>query len=164
MLPSTLLRVEQLLKMRSEALVRGESDLSHFVELELYKTYGVEIDDDSRTFSFGPMSVKDLDWHPPIMPVDTVPRKSSSVLFPSLLYSTEIAECTRTAYCCSDNSEPIIDDCVRDRIEQLVLERKNKRDERKFYEADAILKELYETYSVNVNDESREWTVDGNQD
>jgi hypothetical protein len=50
MLPSTLLRVEQLLKMRSEALVRGESDLSHFIALELYKTYGVELDDDSRTF------------------------------------------------------------------------------------------------------------------
>lgn len=156
---STLLRVNQLMKMRSESLVRGEIDLCGFIEFELFKTYGVGIDEVSRTFFFGPPPAKDVDWQPPTMPADGKPKTSSSLLFPSLLYASEIAECTQTAYNYSAKSEPIVEDCVYDRIESLVVERKNKRDERKFYEADAILKELNATYSVKVDDESCEWVV-----
>jgi hypothetical protein len=160
----TLLRVEQLVEQRADALVRGEMNVSKFLALELYKTYGVGVDDESRTYSFGPAFVDALDWQTPSLPPDTTATTqagaAAAAQFPPLLFEKEIPECSRTSYrCCSQEPFASSDKRVQQRIEYLVVERTNKREERKFCEADAILRELYEAYSVTVNDETREWIV-----
>jgi hypothetical protein len=155
--PSTLRRVAQLVPMRADSLVREETNLAQFLELELYKTYGVGVDDTSGTFSFGPSFVDEIDWQPPALPCDKM--DSSANIFPDLLFVSESKENLVDKYQVSESTISHPKGQVRRRIEHLILERIVKREERKFYEADAILKELYSTYSVALNDETREWTV-----
>jgi hypothetical protein len=155
--PSTLRRVAQLLSMRADSLVREESNLAKFLELELYKTYGVGVDDPSGTFFFGPSSVDEIDWQPPALPCEQM--DSSANTFPDLLFVSESKENAVDNYQVRESTKYNPNGHVRRRIEHLVLERIVKRDEGKFYEAEAISKELYSTYAVALNDDTREWTV-----
>jgi hypothetical protein len=156
----TFRRVEQLMKMRAAALVRGETILSDVLSLELYKTYGVVVDDNLRSWSYV-VDTADNERQPPELPVKNVSLCITKDLFPPTMFANEEQRYASPAYRQSENSRNVPNDLARQRIEQLVQERIHKRDERKFLESDAIRRELWETYHVGVSDRLRQWSVAG---
>jgi hypothetical protein len=166
-------QVEQLVYDRHVALVREECDLAAWIEYELYSTYNVGVSDGTKTWSLGchfspPVmsntSMTTTAWMVPTPPT-FIPRKNS-VLFPSpLLFVNEDQSFDsvvryserRTSLQKSppkslpESVNPQKQDCnelllIRERIQQLVQERIQKREEGKFLEADTLRNVLWRTY------------------
>jgi cysteinyl-tRNA synthetase len=154
-------RVEFLMKMRAEALARGETIISDVLSLELYKTYGVVVDDNLRSWSYVVADAIDNERQPPELPDKNVSLCITKDLFPPTMFANEEQRYASPAYRQSENSRNVPNDLARQRIEQLVQERIHKRDERKFFESDSIRRELWETYHVGVSDRLRQWSVAG---
>jgi hypothetical protein len=154
-------RVEQLMKMRADALARGETVLSDFLSLELYKTYGVVVADNLRSWSYAVANATYNERQPPELPDKNVSLCITKDLFPPTMFANEEQRYASPAYRQSENSRNVPNDLARQRIEQLVQERIHKRDERKFLESDALRMELWETYQVGVSDRLRQWSVAG---
>jgi cysteinyl-tRNA synthetase len=152
----TVRRVEQLVEMRSDAIARGEVDLTDFLSYELYKTYNVSVEDQTRTWSFEGKFSGNVAWSPPNLP--NVTEQLGNTIFPPTLFPDTDQKYASPGYQQSINSQKPPNEASR-RIEQLVQERMYKREELKFLEADAMRKELWETYRVGVNDRLRQWSV-----
>ena len=153
-------RVEQLVERRSMATDRGETDVVDLLSFELYKTYGVGIDDRSCTWSFGAKFKGNTRWQPPELPekITTLQRKK---LFPPRLFEDEQIKYASPSYRRSKHSRHVPNDLILLRIDELIQERVHMREEQKFIEADAIRKELWDTYYVGVNDRLKQWSVAG---
>jgi hypothetical protein len=157
----SLQRVQQLVQVRSAAIVRGETDLADLLSYELYKTYEVGVNDQSCTWSLGSKFDVNTSWEPPTLPSISVSPGSVKGVFPPRLFVEEDKKYASPAYRRSEHSRNISNYLALRRIETLVQERIHLREERKFIEADAIRRELWETYYVGVNDRLRQWSVAG---
>jgi hypothetical protein len=153
-------RIKQLVNARSEALIRGETQLAQFLLYELFKTYGVSMDDSSCTWSIAGMF--DVGNGKTITDGNTVPKESPSLgetlkeysrppsPFPLLQFSHDSVNSDSVAYRKSLHSRVLEDERAHDRVSELVQERIHKREEGKFLEADAIRNELWHTYVSTV--------------
>ena len=153
-------RIEQLLEKQSVAANREEIDLVDLLSYELYKTYGVGINEQSCTWSFGAKFKEKTNWKPPKLPdkISTLHKKN---LFPPRLFEDDDAKYASPGYRQSKHSRNVPNDLIRLRIENLIQERIHLREEQKYIEADAIRKELWDTYYVGLNDRLRQWSVAG---
>jgi hypothetical protein len=148
-------RIEQLVKSRTEALVRGETQLARFLLYELFKTYGVRMDDSSCTWSIAGIfdvgngnAINDdttILEEPPSLGKTLKEYSRPPSPFPPLLFSQDSVNLDSLAYRESMHSG-LEDDRALDRVSELVQERIHKREEGKFLEADAIRNELWQTY------------------
>jgi hypothetical protein len=157
----TFRRVDHLMKMRAEALARRETIVSDLLSLELYKTYGVIVDDNLRSWSYVVADATDNVRQPVELPDKNVSLCITKDIFPPTMFANEEQRYASPAYRQSENSRNVPNDLARQRIEQLVQERIHKRDERKFLESDAIRRELWQTYHVGISDRLRQWSVAG---
>jgi cysteinyl-tRNA synthetase len=119
-------RVDQLVKIRVEALLRGDTKTAQYLALELDRTYGVTL-----TVSH---SSPCCTYDNPRLP-----------MFPHLVYQEHCPGETK-AFRQSSNSLDLEHEHMLDRVQFLVRERSEKRDDCKFLEADAIRNELWYTY------------------
>ena len=161
---STSTRVKQLIGLRTDAKIRGEDILCQFLSYEIFKTYGIGIDDESQTWSFPAHFGDESDWEPPTLPRNTTPKPSARKedrTFPPMISQNPEKLYASPTYPQSPDSENISNSLLLDRIEHLVQARVHLRDEHKFAEADSIRQELWETYSVSVRDKAREWCLVG---
>jgi hypothetical protein len=151
-------RIEQLVKCRAEALFLGETQLARFLLFELYKTYGVGVDDPSCTWSIAgvfycndgnPMNDDDdkgVAWESPSLGETLAVYLRPSAHFPPLQFAQDYAASDSLAYRRSIHSLALEDERALDRVIELAQERIHKREEGKFLEADAIRNELWHTY------------------
>lgn len=158
-------RVKQLVQLRAEGIVREESDLVQSLAIELWKTYNVVIDDTRRTWSFQnenceggePTSKKNNNKN-----ILETAESQKEILMPPVLFANGSNPWQGdSSFLASDHSRELTDSTVLDRIQYLVAERVQKREEAKFLEADSIRKELWMTYYVGLNDRLRQWSVGG---
>lgn len=139
-------RVEQLVDLRGDARVRGEGSKAMFMALELYRTYGVVVNDDNLTWRVvgeGEPEYhldKFLSW--PVVEEDQRDRP----LFPPILFAGADIPEMEFSYRRSSQSLPLEDERMVIRVAQLLWERAEKREDRKFLEGDGIRKELWYTY------------------
>jgi hypothetical protein len=154
-------RIDQLVGIRSSAIVRGEKLKADFIAFELWRAYGVGVDDDTKTCFFA-SAIEDgsTKWKPPTLPVDKA-RISNPSAFPPVLFEYPISNDEDAPYTpCGIGYEDVLGEPVRERIQHLLKERKVKLEEIKFIEADAILRELFKAYAIKVNDSTLEWDID----
>ena len=157
-------RVKQLIQLRAESIVREETDLVKSLTIELWKTYDVVIDDTRRTWSFqsencerGEPNTSDNNS----MVVETTESQEAILMPPVLFANGSNSWQGDSSFRASDHSREVTDSSVLDRIQYLVAERAQKREEGKFLEADSIRKELWMAYYVGLNDRLRQWSVGG---
>jgi hypothetical protein len=147
-------RIKQLVKARAEALVRGETQLAKFLLYELFKTYGVSMDDSFCTWSIA--GILDVDngnavlGEPPSLGETLKKYSRPPSPFPPLQFSQDSVNLDSLAYRKSLHSLALEDERAHDRVSELVQERINRREEGKFLEADAIRNELWHTYVSTV--------------
>jgi len=160
-------RVEQLIRQRTEAIVRQDEDLVRFLSLELMRTYRVTVDDAQQTWSFLQTQENDLkkDESPFLVGgAAKIPTSNlATELVPPILFANGVHTHweASNAFRMSSKSRNVPDNLTLQRIETLVVERCQKREEAKFLEADAIRKELWLTYYVGINDRLRQWSIGG---
>jgi len=160
-------RVNQLIHLRSGAVVRDDGFLLQALTKELLQTYGVVVDDGQKTWSFqrADLPKEEDDVTTTITSaVITEPMKEGRTeeLVPPLLFAAKEEEQAETdLFQVSRFSQAVPNDTTLTRIKQLVQERSEKRAQSKFLEADAIRRELWMTYHVGVNDRVRQWSVGG---
>jgi hypothetical protein len=143
-------RIKQLVKARAEAWVRGETQLSQFLLYELFKTYGVTMDDSSCTWSiagiFDVGNGNAVNDEPPSLGETLKEYSRPSSPFPPLQFSQDSVNSDSLAYRKSQHSLALEDERALGRVSELVQERIHKREEGKFLEADALRNELWHTY------------------
>ena len=155
----SLRRIEQLLEKRAEARYRGEDYISRFLSFELFKTYKVELNDESKTWRI--LKAGETSSFQQDLPNGNVSLCFTKNLFPPLIYANEERKYSSPSYRRSMHSRSVANDLMLQRINHLLQERIHKREESKFLEADALRKELWESYHVGVNDRLRQWSVAG---
>lgn len=149
-------RIKQLVIARNEALIRGETQLAQFLLYELFKTYGVSVDDSSctwsiaRIFDIGKGNAVDNDsavlGKPTSLGEALKEYSRTPSPFPPLQFSHDSVNTDSLAYRKSLHSLALEDERAMDRVSELVQVRIHKREEGKFLEADAIRNELWHTY------------------
>jgi hypothetical protein len=141
-------QVEQLIRERYMALKREEHDLVAWFTYELYCTYNVTVNDTTKRWSFGDTLDKTMDrtLNGSIPQPPTVFPNPKSMLFPSLLFGHEGHFYDSTIRYRESRCSRFPSDLHRNRIESLVQERIQKREEGKFLEADTIRNILWHTY------------------
>mmetsp|Transcript_926 Transcript_926/g.1220 ORF Transcript_926/g.1220 Transcript_926/m.1220 type:complete len:465 (+) Transcript_926:114-1508(+) len=167
-----LVRIEQLLALRSKAIATGSAEEAEFLSLELFQTYRVGVCEILKTWffycdsSFNATDAHALFWKPPGKPsIELLEKRNSDrektrLLRPPLVFENEQSNLQSPPYAISSMSQKV-DPCFRQRVLELVQHRIHKREEGKFLEADAIRKELWCTYNVGLNDRLRQYSVDG---
>jgi hypothetical protein len=153
-------RIKQSVNARSEALIRGETQLAQFLLYELFKTYGVRMDDSSCTWSIAAKfdvgtgnAINDDNnalREPPSLGETLKEYSRPPSPFPPLQFSHDSVKSDSVAYRKSLHSLLLEDERAHDRVNELVQERIHKREEGKFLEADAIRNELWHTYVSTV--------------
>mmetsp|Transcript_2581 Transcript_2581/g.3762 ORF Transcript_2581/g.3762 Transcript_2581/m.3762 type:complete len:661 (-) Transcript_2581:103-2085(-) len=159
-------RVKRLIQERAEARVRRDFHLVDSITLELYRTYRVAVEDQGRTWSVGSSAFgTDIDWEPPSVGKATAPsqpRSSSTTKLLPLLFAGDVEENKiAPSYSQSEHSLRLEDESLLPRVEHLIQERLQLKEERTNFGADAIQKELWVTYNVGLNDRLRQWSVGG---
>ena len=152
-------RVQQLVDYRMDALLQDDSQLAQSLALELSKTYAVVVDDAKRTWSFQEQELSNgIDS---VAVVEEDVDQNHGRIHPPLLFANPKEVTTRCSYRLSIHSRELPLSYTVNRIEDLINERAQKREQGKFREADAIRNELWMTYYVGLNDRLRQWSVGG---
>jgi hypothetical protein len=140
-------RVVQLVQSRLTALARDEGMLASLLALELDKTYNVIIDDDKCAWETkDERNANETSMSGPTdHSIDSAIQVSK--LFPGILFVDEAHKYdSPVRYKLSTRSLQLRNKHREQRIQDLVLERIHKREEGKYLEADAIRRELWNTY------------------
>ena len=155
-------RVEQLIRNRVDGIVRGDADLVHSLSEELFKTYSVVVDDKRQTWSFQTQGGSDREWEELPRDKTEIAQSDDDILVPPILFANGVnGQAADYSFRASDHSREVPSNMILNRIQYLVAERVQKREESKFLEADAIRRELWMTYYVGLNDRLRQWSVGG---
>jgi cysteinyl-tRNA synthetase len=172
-----LQRIEQLVQYRSEAIVRRDIRLADFIALELFRTYGVVVDDVSRTWSFEARDPSQRNTACTTITTLANGEFEDDYSVESTLRSKNLVPPVLFGW--KGHHQHRVDSAYRpvnihafstpdintlERIKDLLHERSEKRGETKLLEADAIRKELWHTYHVGISDRLRQWSVGGTFD
>ena len=147
-----------LLQNRAEAMAGNDKNQVGSITLELYKTYGVAVDDDRSIWKIGDFQ---LPWEPPkvLFPLTQPYKSQTSPLLPILF--TENDFFPDKTFTMSTFTKVVPSPRTLLRIEQMILKRALCQEIKFFKAADALKNELWETYGVSINDNLCQWSVGG---
>lgn len=140
-------RIEYLVERCLEARLTGKQQEKIFIEWELQHCYGVQWNRQNQTWFADKPPTKVIVNHDDVallQALSTVPLQSQCVS-PPLVFYQDASIWNSPAYAQSATSLEL-GSAVANRVECLVQERIHKREESKYIEADAIRKELWDTY------------------
>jgi hypothetical protein len=147
-----------LLQNRAEAMAGNDKNQVGSITLELYKTYGVAVDDDRSIWKIGDFQ---LPWEPPkvLFPLTQPYKSQTSPLLPILFTENDFFPDKTFTMSTFTNDVPSPRTLLR--IEQMILKRTLYQEIKFFKAADALKNELWETYRVSINDNLCQWSVGG---
>ncbi|EEC44223.1 predicted protein [Phaeodactylum tricornutum CCAP 1055/1] len=153
-------RIEFLVRTRAAALFRGDDKKALFIACKLYMTYGVGVNDTTRTWSIGSRFLKSYEneWKAPT--ISKISEMKEKVSFTHELFQMR-RHFESPNFRRSQNSHFFPNAIVEKRVASMVQERIHNREEGMFLEADAIRRELWSTYNVGVNDRLQQYSLGG---
>jgi hypothetical protein len=154
-------RIQQLVQMRADAIVRGDEQEALYLHHELYQAYNVSVNDTACTYESRDPVHNETDFIVTLIRHLWEMQAHRPPLFPPLVFATLDDDAWNSPpYRCSQRSQAL-EPWWHTRVQTLILDRIHKREEGRFLEADAVRYTLWHTYRVGVNDRLHQYSVGG---
>ena len=150
--------IQILLQNRAVAMTGNDKNQVASITVELYKSYGVAVDDNRCIWKVGDFQEP---WEPPkvLFPITQPYKSQTSPLLPILFIENGFPH--EKSYTMSPFTNHLPPPQTVARIEQLIQKRVSCQETKCFKAADALKNELWETYRVGINDTLCQWSVGG---